>query len=293
MTTSFHRTLKAVCVSAVLALLTACGGSSRVVDALTVSNSRIIGLGDGYNDVGFAGAATRFTVRSATDNSTGSSVVERLAVMLGGSSTAVAVTTRQSLPTSGVFSYASGTSLVSGGTNSLRDQVTNLISDVGGSFGSSDLIVIAAGTVDLEAGTMTPQGIADQIKAAAQQLIDAQAKYVLILAPLDLSKTPGGGSTLNSTQLNDNLRTAAADINRSLPRNSLLLADLAREFNLLPTGSIFTNVTTAYCSGTAGCNDTGTDYSTLFFADDYHLTPAGNLWIAQQLYTKTGVASWR
>jgi hypothetical protein len=90
---------------------------------------------------------------------------------------------------------------------------------------------------------------------------------------------------------------AADSIDRSLARtNTVLLADVKREFNLLTIGTTFTDITSAYCvpRSTTGCIEiAGNDYSTLFFADDYHLTPAGNLWIAQQLYTKTGTASWR
>ena len=302
MKTSLHRTLKAVCASAVLALLTACGGSSSVVDPLTVSASRVIGLGDGYNDVGFGGATTRFTVRDA-NNSVGSAVVEKLAPMFGGGSTGVAVTARQSLPSSGVYSYASGNSLVSSGTNSLQTQVTNLLSDVGGTFGSSDLIVIHTGAADLIAGRTANQ-ISDGISAAVQRLVDSQAKYVMVVIPLYLDLTPGGGDNAKSSSLSSLLKTAIQNINAGLPRNSVLVVDMqgSGRFGAINANNLtFTDLPISSNAGLApycghvltGCADNGQSYTNVFFADDYHLTPAGYLWVAQQLYSAAGVAAWR
>ena len=135
----FSRTLKALCCVMVVATLSACGASSTVSPFVP---TRVIGLGDAYNDVG-SSINGRYTVRGTNEIAT---VVEQLAAYFGVNTNVdagiyVNAGTYTTLPSAGVFSYAVAGSLINSGSNSLQNQIDMVLSDVGGSFSDTDLIL--------------------------------------------------------------------------------------------------------------------------------------------------------
>ena len=300
------RILKAVCAISVAAMLFACG-SGKTVDPLVAK--RVIGLGDAYNDVGYGGPNTRFTVRPLVTPVAGTSVVEQLAALLGTGNAGTPVTARTSLPLSGVFSYAQGGSFVLSGPNKLADQVSGAIADVGGRFNSNDVIVVTAGAGDLRAGSL-PADIATAVTSAVTSLLNANAQYVVVMVPIDVSKMPGGqGSALAGAtdSYGNSLALQIRELTKANSRNPVVLSDPALSFNLLSaTTSGFADNTfgvtpgsvPGYCGAneTSGCDEvTGQSpaYTAMFFADKYNLTPAGNGWVANLLNSATRLAGWR
>lgn len=301
------RILKAVCAISVAAMLFACG-SGKTVDPLVAK--RVIGLGDAYNDVGYVGGL-RYTVRPLVTPVAGTSVVEQLAALLGTGNAGTAVTARTSLPLLGVFSYAQGGTLVLSGANNntLADQAIDAIADVGGRFNSNDVIVVTAGAGDLRAGK-SPTELATAVTSAVTSLLNANAQYVVVMVPIDVSKMPGGqGSALAGAtdSYGNSLALQIRKLNKANSRNPVVLSDPALSFNLLSaTTSGFADntfgVTPGSVPGYCGANETsGCDevpgqlpaYTAMFFADKYNLTPAGNGWVANLLNSATRLAGWR
>jgi phenylpyruvate tautomerase PptA (4-oxalocrotonate tautomerase family) len=306
MNSVFSRILKALCVAFLITALFACG-SGKTVDPLVAK--RVIGLGDAYNDVGYGGPNTRFTVRPLVAPAAGTSVVEQFAAILGAGNAGTAVTARTSLSSSGVFSYAQGDTLVLSGNNKLADQVSNAISDVGGTFNSNDVIVVTAGAGDLRAGSL-PADIATAVTSAVSSLLAANAQYVVVMMPIDVAKMHGGqGLAANGATASyiGYLGVDILNLTRTKSRNPVVLLDPALSFNLLnTTTSGFSDNTlgvtpgsvVGYCGAavTSGCAEVANQtpsYTAMFFADDNNLTPAGNGWVANLLYSATGLAGWR
>jgi hypothetical protein len=197
----FSRTFKALCAVAFVALLSACGASSTVSP---FAPTRVIGLGDGYNDVGSSGTRS-FTVTGTNEVAT---VVEQLAAYFGVGSLPSYVdvgryvgnpptgSTRQTMGASGIFSYAVAGSLISGGagSNSLADQINLALADVGGSFSDTDLIVISAGTWDIVRGNDTNPATINAYASLIELLVAHNAKHVLVMQPLEVAQTPFGYS---------------------------------------------------------------------------------------------------
>ena len=197
----FSRTFKALCTVALVALLSACGASSTVSP---FAPTRVIGLGDGYNDVGSSGTRS-FTVTGTNEVAT---VVEQLAAYFGvgslpsyvdvgryvGNPPTGSNTPRQTMGASGIFSYAVAGSLISGGvgSNSLADQINLALADVGGSFSDTDLIVISAGTWDIVNRTDASQVTRDAYASLIESLVAHNAKHVLVMQPLEVATTPFG-----------------------------------------------------------------------------------------------------
>ena len=312
----FSRTLKALCTLAAVALLSACGGASSTMESF--HPSRVIGLGDAYNDVGSPSGP--FTVRGTTTVAT---VVEQVAALfgVGSSGTFVNAGTYTSLPATGIFSYAVGGALINSGSDSLANQIIRLSDDVGGAFTSSDLIVIAAGTQDIMA-TYTTAGaeaaavlLEDQVKI----LLSKGAKHILILQPLELSVTPY--ALANSISVNVTTSPTvkfnakiSGDLysyvhNLGLSYNPVIYgAAFSSIFNTYAQTTSYAEFSTStnvpYCTATApstdpalmsGCSKRvgdSTVYDTTLFADNLNLTPAGNRWVAGFLYLATA-QGWR
>ena len=305
----FSRTFKALCTVAVVALLSTCGASSTVSPFVP---TRVIGLGDAYNDVGSAGGP--FTVRGTNEVAT---VVEQVAVLfgVGSSGTFVSAGTYTTLPASGVFSYAVGGTLINSGADSLADQISRLSDDVGGTLTSSDLIVIAAGTQDIKA-TYTTTGaetaavlLEDQVKI----LLGKGAKHILILQPLELSVTPY--AVVNSIPVNV---TTSPTVKFNSKISGELFDYVSRQglsYNPVIYGAAFSSIYNTYAQTSpyaefststqvpycptptilTGCTQTLNDaavYDTTLFADNLNLTPAGNRWVAGFLYNATA-QGWR
>jgi hypothetical protein len=313
----FSRTFKALCSIVIVGLLSACGAGSTVDP---FKPTRVIGLGDAYNDVGSSVGAP-FTVRGTNKVAT---VVEQIATLfsVGSSGTFVNAATYTTLPSTGVFSYAVGGSLINSGVDSLANQISRLIEDVGGTFASSDLIVIAAGTQDIKA-TYTTAGaeaaavlLHDQVKI----LLGKGAKQILILQPLELSVTPyaiASNIPLNVTSSPTvKFNAKSGDLHDYVSRLGLSYnpviygADFSSIFNTYaqttPYLEFSTSTKVPYCTNTisstdpalmTGCTQTLNDsavYDTTLFADNLNLTPAGNRWIAGFLFNATGArGGWR
>ena len=292
----FSRTLKVLCVVAVAGVLSACGAGSTVDP---FRPTRVIGLGDGYND-------PTATVREV--GSTTGTVVEQMAT-----------------------SFGQANVLNKGVTGARVADLAAQIDSVG-SFTAGDLVVITIGTFDVKAGA-TPATEAQTLVTQVQRIKTAGAKHILIMPVLEVSRTPWGRTnsfdptatptvsltnTFNSEVLS-RLNTAfgGQSPNTVIYANAGLspLTTLFLTATSVTTYSPFTDTgysstvttgTTPACgtstlalaalftSPSAGCDSTSitTPYTTMLFADGIHLTPAGNRWVAQYLYNATA-QGWR
>jgi hypothetical protein len=299
------RTLKALSTLAVVGLLSACGSSSTIDP---FKPTRVIGLGDAYSDVGLATGAP-FTVRGT---GTVSTVLEQVATLFGVGSvgTPVADATYAALPSTGVFSYAMGNALIS--TNaaittdaSLAEQVDRVLADVGTFNSSQDLIIITAGTRDVRAG-LDKTTTVDALMVQLKRLLAANARHILVMQPIERSGGTYATQALafadeESLQVFNYLKTAGYQ------GNPIILTSgpnpgLATNFNLYTYaatyGEFSTSTQVAYCPSPTtltGCelaDGDGSTYATRLFADNLNLTPAGNRWVALQLYSATA-QGWR
>lgn len=293
----FSRTLKAFCSVLAAALLSACG-ASHTVDPFVPT--RIIGLGDAYNDT----TSSIYTVRGT---GTVESVVAQVAVWFGTAS-------------SNVSSYAASGSNIS----SLTAQISAAKSAVGGSFAATDLIVVTAGTADIKAAygpvgnpataaaaAAAAEAAADAFTLQIEQLIADGAKHILIMQPLEFSLTPYAASLRGTYALD--LTTSptakfnakvAGDLQRYVSRagysnNPVIFggAGLSSTFNdYVSRGvvGVFANSTAPICGSAStltGCGPQSSD-SNYLFADGVNLTPAGNRWVASYMFNATR-QGWR
>lgn len=281
MNSTISRTFKALCLIAVSVVLTSCGSSSTVDP---FKPTRVIGLGDGYND------ATA-TVREV--GSTTGTVVGQVAAYFGQTN---------------VVSQASSGALVS----NLGAQI-----DAIGGFSNTDLVVISIGTFDVKA-TTDPTVAAQTLATQIQRLLDAGVTHVLIMPVLDLSRTPWGRATRfdpSATPTTSLTNTFNAAVNTKISAqfggttpNRVIYAgssNVTSEF-LRATDGLINYPTFGYSgyNGSTACGnllftgcDAGaagvsTDYASLLFADGIHLTPAGNRWAALYLFNATR-QGWR
>lgn len=313
MNSSFSRTFKALCVCATVVMLSACGASSTV-DAF--NPTRVIGLGDGYNDIG-SNPNAPYTVRGV---STASTVVEQVASNFWGQTSGTFVGdvtySQGQLPATGVFSYAVGNSLIKTGSDSLEVQIARLKDDIGGNnLKPTDLIVLAAGTQDIKA-TYTLAGArtaADDLVTQVKALMEMGAKRILILQPLELSYTPFARDAANIAAYPTNpISSPTVEFNAKasgelqsyitslkLSTNPVIYGayNLSSYFNTYVgarSTAVFSNPDQPYCgdaNSLVGC--TGSADGNYLFADGINLTPAGNRWVGQYLYYSTAIAAWR
>ena len=294
MNSMFSQTLKTLFTIAVAVVLTSCGSSSTVEP---FKPTRVIGLGDGYNDIRTATGGAAPTVR--TGAGTTSSVVERVAAYFGQSN---------------VVSYASAGARI-------RDLAAQI--DSVGSFSAGDLVVITAGTFDVKA-IATPATEAQTLVAQVQRLKTAGVKHILIMPVLDVSRTPWGRTngfdTTATNTFNGAVLSALSDEFGGQSPNTVIYANASGVTSLFltatsvttyspftDTGYNGTTATTPACgaatlalntafetAGVSGCDASAANasYGTMLFADGIHLTPAGNSWVAGYLYNATG-QGWR
>jgi phospholipase/lecithinase/hemolysin len=285
----FSRTLKALCSVAVVTLLSACGASSTVDP---FKPTRVVGLGDGYND-------ETATVREVS--STTGSVVGQVAAYFGQTN---------------VVSKARSEKRIA----DLAGQIDEVVSANGG-FSAGDLVVISAGTFDVKSSA-NPATEAQTLVTQVQRLKAAGVEHILIMPVLDVSRTPWGrannfdssasitSSVTNTfnTEVLSALSTAFGGqnpntvifANASGVTSMFLMATSVTSLSpFTDTGfsSTITAGTTPACGSSAsfaGCDSTAitTPYATMLFADGIHLTPAGNRWIAGYLYNATA-QGWR
>jgi hypothetical protein len=309
MNSIFSRTFKVLCIVSTAVLLTACGGASSTVNPFTPV--RVIGLGDAYNDVRLA-AGVPFTVRGT---GTVQTVVEQVAAYFNVGSVGTPVsdttynTTTNKISSSGVFSYAMGNALITANTAittdvSLTEQIDRVLADVGTFSSSQDLILLTVGTRDVRAGVSTDTAVSD-LMAQLQRLLDAGARHILVMPPIERS---GGAYASQTVAFANALSGKLYDLLVKAPYqgNPIILASgpnpaLLTNFNIYTSyatyGVFTTSTTVAYCPNPTvltGCDVVVGDdtYATRLFADDLNLTPAGNQWVALQLYAATA-QGWR
>ena len=170
-------TLTAACV------LVGCGGASSTVNPLTPT--RIIAFGDAFSTVDRDGYAT-YTVNTSSTDAT---VASRIATIYG--FTLKLQTTATAVISSGTaYSYAVGTATASDTYTQIKDSYL-----VNNTPGSNDLFIITAGTQDIATAALTNNttaiaAAATKLTEAVQLLTNAGAKYVLVMQPINVARTP-------------------------------------------------------------------------------------------------------
>lgn len=293
----FSRTLKALCTVVVAGVLTACGSSSTYEPFVP---TRVVGLGDGYND-------PASTVRE-TGSTTGT-VVGQVAAYFG-------------VGPSNVVNQSS--------TGATISALAGQIDSVPNGFSSGDLVVIAVGTHDVigndAVNGTTPITTAEAESASTALFVQVQrlqnlgVKHILIMPILEVSRTPWGRahnfSGSATTTLNDKVlgkvpsgynQNPVIYANASSITSQFLLATSTYTYSTFTdTGVDASGVATtpacgaASVSAMAGCDAVDSNsnpvansaYGTMLFADGIHLTPAGNRWVAQFLFNATS-NGWR
>lgn len=262
--------------SASALLLAACGGSGTVESQL--NPSRIVVFGDN-----FASINPRYTI----NNGSAINWTERLASRYGKTLAAAGA---------GGTSYAAGDARIA----TVAQQIDTFLAS--SSFGSSDLVLINAGTADVlaelaevEAGTQSSdQMLADvaqagrNLGAQVRRLVAAGAKQVVVVGPYNLGRSPraietGQVSLLTNTsgKFNEDLLVSIVDLG-----GSVLYVDLAFYYNLVtssPSSYSLRNATAGAClstNQTPNCTDStlnaGVDPAVYLFADRIYPTAAGN-----------------
>ena len=291
--------LLAACAASLV--LAACGSGSIESQ---LKPARVVAFGDGFADLGQVGP--RFTVNDGTVNNWS----EQVAVGFG--LTLVPVS-------KGGTSYATGHARVvakpddigNAATATVKEQVDTFLAT--STIGSNDLYIVNAGTSDLiaagalvKAGTLT----SDQLVAGARQagrdlaaqvrrLVDAGARYVVVVGPYNLGRSPwaigaGIASALESAsgRFNDDMLVALVDLG-----DRVLYVDAALQFNLMianPGGYEMTDSSKPVCTSvdpgpgigigggevnSALCTPAtvlaGAAYNSYLFADKVYPTPRG------------------
>ena len=317
-----------VCALALASLLSACGGASSTVDPLVPT--RIIAFGDGLSAVNASGIGTYTIQTGETDTTVASRIAARYNITL-----ATAAVGTPLDPLKKGFSYAAGNAKA----NDVATQITGFLTDNNSVIGSKDLFIITVGNKDIfdaatvSGGTTAVATAANLLADKVRALTNAGAKYVLVLQPLNMARTPSGASsgvtsTLQalsydtgtlcqsfSCQLTTALQSYYPPTSAHQP---VLVADLMAYFNLI-TGTTSTGSTNTYVSygvtnpdvevcTTALPNCTSTtiitttnprtnavyNYTTSVFADRLNLTPFANRLLADYIYTTTMYrAGWR
>lgn len=298
MTPIFSRLLNALCLVAA-ALLSACGAGTTVDP---FKPNRVIALGDGYN------VATA-TITGTTD--TAVTVAQQVAVLFG-------------VPDTDVLNYAETDALIKdpvtrhadlAASASLETQIQTAITAAGGAFTDKDLIIISIGTRDLISGVASATAAAD-LRELVSQLLDAKATHVLMMQPLELTKTPyvRDNSTREAAYKDKTVEfisEVTSSLNQMISRGGYATnpviyggALLSSNFNIYTSKTKFlefsTSTQTPACTAALtadvlnGCAlaDADANYEKILFADDINLTPAGNRWVARQMHTATA-RGWR
>ena len=215
--------------------LVGCGGASSTVNPLTPT--RIIAFGDGHSAVDTSGYGT-FTVRTSdTDNT----VAGRIAAKYS-TTKLTPVTSAASIAATGNFSYADGTARAAG----LVTQVGYFFSG-GNTPGANDLFIITVGALDIYDAYTSSASLTtatDKIVASVKRLTDAGAKYVLVVYPINMARTPWGNGSATIQALSYDTGTSClsfsckltTSLNTNYPatssHNPVLIADLMGYSNL-------------------------------------------------------------
>lgn len=295
--------LKRTAVCASLALLAACG-SGTIESAL--KPSRFVAFGDAMSDVGQTGA--RYTVN---DGSTTGTWIEQLAASYSLTLTSQAA---------GGQGYARGNARVvakpdaagNAATLTVKEQIDAFLA--AGAPGANDVLVVNAGISDIvaemaavQAGRQTEAQMLINVRQAGKdlggqvrRLVQAGAKYVVVVGPYNLGKSPWA-TALNkasvlesaSSRFNEDLLVSIVDLGANV-----LYVDAGYYLNLVlstPTAYGLTDSTTLMCTSvdagagigtgagqinsklcTTSTIAAGKDYRLFAYADRLYFTPVLN-----------------
>jgi len=294
-------------------VLTACG--SGTIDS-ALSPKRFISFGDGFSDVGQN--ASRYTVNDGSFNIWAAQLANSFGLGLTALST-------------GGTSYAQGNARITNTTDasgktttlSVTQQIDKFLAT--DSLGGSDVVLINGGISDtvsemtaVNAGTQTSAQMIANVGQAGidlanqiQRLVKAGAKYVVVVGPYNLGKSPWAIANAAQTA---NISTASAKFNEQLLINivnlgtNVLYVDAAYYFNLIinaPSAYALNDSTSVTCTSvdpdngigigkgqvnSSLCNTTtiasGLDYTKYVFADPIYFTPAANILFGTYAYTR-------
>lgn len=291
--------LLAACAASLL--LAACG--SGTIES-QLSPARVVAFGDAFADLGQTG--TRFTVNDGTINNWTEQVALGFALPLVASSKG-----GKSYATAHARVVAKPDAAGNSATPTVKEQIDSFLAT--DKVGSNDLFILNAGTADLIAeGARVTAGsqTADQLVLNARQagrdlavqvrrLVDAGAKFVVVVGPYNLGRSPWAiGAGLQtalenaSGRFNDDMLVALVDLG-----DRVLYIDAALQYNLMiavPSAYDLTDSTTAVCTSvdpgpgigigigqvssglcTAATVLTGAIYNNYLFADKVYPTPKG------------------
>ena len=245
--------LLAACAASLL--LAACG-SGTIESQLTPA--RVVVFGDAMADLGQKG--NRYTVNDGTINIWTEEVAFGFALPLkpsaqGGTSYATAHARVTAKPD------ATGNN----DTPTVKEQIDSFLA--GNTVGTNDLFIVNAGTSDViaegvrvAAGVQTAEQLVTntrqagrELAAQARRLVDAGARYVVVVGPYNLGRSPwaigkGLGSALEtaSGRFNDDMLVALVDLG-----DRVLYVDAALQYNLMiavPSAYNMTESVTPVCT---------------------------------------------
>ena len=263
MTQNHFQRLLCIALLATTALLTACGGASSTIDPLRPD--RVIAFGDGFNAVNAAGYGVN-TVQAVVgtdvpdDTIAGRLAYNKYGITLTNVSGAGALDA-----TKKGFSYAQGLARIQNTATPSGDSVEKQIANflTANKPGEKDLFIISAGGLDIYDAFTNNTALTNPVTAyvaAIKRLTDAGAKYVLIVYPPNMARTPWAvrKNTTDRTAVQElsydadtncasfSCRTTTA-LNKEFPATSshqpILVADLMGFSNLF-TGTIGSSTVT-------------------------------------------------
>lgn len=189
----FQRLLCIASLALTTALLSACGGASSTVDPLRPD--RVIAFGDGFNAVDAAGYGVN-TVKAVVgtdlpdDTIAGRMAYNKYGITLTNVSGAgVLDATKKG------FSYAQGLARIQNAATPSGDSVEKQIANflTANKPGEKDFFIISAGGLDIYdafTNNTTLTSPVNTLVSAVKQLTDAGAKYILIVYPPNMARTP-------------------------------------------------------------------------------------------------------
>lgn len=276
-------------------MLSACG-SGDIVSAL--QPSRFISFGDGLSDLGQSGS--RYTINDGTLNTW----ADRLANRYGKTLTAQAA---------GGLGYAQGHAATEAMPRSIEGQIDAFLSNQ--VLGTSDVVLmnipvsyVLNPATAVKAGTLSESAAMQQIAnhgvafaAQVRRLIAAGAKYIVVVGVYDVGRSPYGialnvpnlltsevqKSSAAVTHLNDTFKIEVVKLGANV-----LFVDGAYLVNrnvqygpnwgfVNSKAPICTTSTALTCTDSTLVSSTKTQY---LFADNIHLTPAGNQQLGDYAY---------
>lgn len=282
-------------------LLAACG--SGTIES-QLNPARVVAFGDAFADIGQTG--TRYTVNDGSFNNWTEQVALAFGLSLAPSS-------------KGGKSYATAHARVAAKPDAAGNNATPTVKEQIDSFlatdtvGGNDLFIVNAGTSDLiaegarvQAGSQTAEQLVASARLAGRELalqvrrlVDAGAKFVVVVGPYNLGRSPWATAAGLRTALenasgrfNDDMLVALVDLG-----DRVLYVDAALQFNLMiavPAAYDMTDSTTPVCAsvdpgpgigiGAGQVNSglctpatvrAGATYNNFLFADKVYPSPRG------------------